>query len=104
MFLRFLFVLFFGLLATIPAWFAWREILLVYDGLWSMWVDYSFQKEMYVRGHIFSALLSFMILLAISDRVSTSPEERRRVKELVQRQRNEEVRRIMQPRFLPKIR
>lgn len=102
---RWLAILFLVMLGIIPGLFVYRELVLAYNGLWDMWADYSFQKEMFVRGHIFSGLLwsiPLMILLGIFCHVSSTPEERRQAKERRRRELDEQAREYVRLESTPR--
>lgn len=103
---RWIMMLFFALLALIPAMFAWREFGIIYDGLWKMYEDGNFQQEMLVRGHIFNALL-WTILVAVfvglCCHVSSTPEERRQAKERRQRELDEQARECVRLKPAPRM-
>ena len=104
---RWLAMLFLVLLAIIPGLFVYRELALAYDGLWDMWADYSFQKEMFVRGHIFSGLLwsiLLMVLLGIFCHVSSTPEERRQARERRRQELDEQALRYARLKPAPRNR
>lgn len=103
---RWLAMLLVFLLGVIPGMFVYNELAIAYDGLWDMWAEYSFQKEMFVRGHIFKGLLwaiPLMVLLEIFCRVGSTPEERRRAKEQRQRELNEQARECVRLKPAPRI-
>lgn len=87
-------------LALIPVWFAWQELGAAYEGLWAMYEDYSFQKEILARSHalrgMFWMLVGFL-LFEIADLIGSTREERRALKELMQKQKSEEALLAIQP-------
>lgn len=98
--MRFLFWIVFMLASIAFGWQAFQEMKVVAMAILATHEEYSFQKEIFVWSHIFYALLWMIptvLFFGVADHISDTPEERRRMKELLQRQKSEEVRRAMRP-------
>ena len=100
---RFMVMLAFYGVACFPGYRTYQELSFVYDALWNMYRQYTFQNELVVRGHLLVAMAWMIVTVVLGwlgDYFGTSPEERQHIKEIMRQRRDRELQTFIRRRMI----